>query len=112
MTPEYAYGMWIVAASLVSMISGYVLLSKGWRQVHGGKDRMITDGLYSYVRHPQYTGLFLVILGFLVQWPTLLTVLMAPILVYAYIRLAYPEERQMVDRFGGIPIDAGPEITF
>lgn len=90
----------VMAASLVLMISGYVLLSKGWRQVHGGKDRMITDGLYSYVRHPQYTGLFLVILGFLVQWPTLLTVLMAPILVYAYIRLAHSEERQMIDRFG------------
>jgi protein-S-isoprenylcysteine O-methyltransferase Ste14 len=90
----------VMAASLVLMISGYVLLSKGWRQVHGGKGRMITDGLYGYVRHPQYTGLFLVILGFLVQWPTLLTVLMAPVLVYAYVRLAYSEEHHMLDRFG------------
>ncbi len=90
----------VMGASLVLMIAGYILLSRGWRQVHGGNGGMVTDGLYSYVRHPQYTGLFLVILGFLVQWPTLLTVLMAPVLVYAYIRLARSEERSMLDRFG------------
>ena len=61
---------------------------------------MITDGLYAYVRHPQYTGLFLVIVGFLVQWPTLLTVLMAPVLIFAYVRLARSEENHMIIRFG------------
>jgi len=93
---------WVVVmgASLMLIVVGYILLSKGWRQVHSGKGEMIVDGLYSYVRHPQYTGLFLVILGFLVQWPTLLTVLMAPVLVYAYVRLAWSEEHHMSDLFG------------
>lgn len=90
----------VMGASLALMLAGYVLLSKGWRQVHGAGRRVITGGLYAYVRHPQYTGLFLVITGFLVQWPTLLTVLMASILLYAYLRLARSEERYMLKQFG------------
>jgi protein-S-isoprenylcysteine O-methyltransferase Ste14 len=93
---------WIVvmAVSLLLMLAGYVLLSKGWRQVHGAHGGMVSDGIYRYARHPQYTGLFLVIAGFLVQWPTLLTVLMAPVLLYAYVRLAGSEEQMMLARFG------------
>ncbi|GMR21119.1 MAG: isoprenylcysteine carboxylmethyltransferase family protein [Gammaproteobacteria bacterium] len=90
----------VMGVSLALMLAGYVLLSRGWRQVHGTHGRMVTDGLYAFVRHPQYTGLFLVITGFLVQWPTLLTVLMAPILLYAYVRLARSEERHMLQQFG------------
>ena len=90
----------VMAASLVLMIAGYVLLSKGWRQVHAAHGDMVTDGVYAYARHPQYTGLFLVISGFLVQWPTFLTVLMAPILFYAYARLAKSEEQHMLTQFG------------
>ena len=90
----------VMGASLVLMLAGYILLSRGWRQVHGAHGYMVTDGLYAYVRHPQYTGLFLVIAGFLVQWPTLLTVLMAPILLYAYVHLARSEERFMLKQFG------------
>lgn len=90
----------VMGASLVLMLLGYSLLSRGWRQVHGTHGLMVTDGLYGYMRHPQYTGLFLVITGFLVQWPTLLTVLMAPVLLYAYVRLARAEERHMLEQFG------------
>ncbi|HID48458.1 MAG TPA: isoprenylcysteine carboxylmethyltransferase family protein [Chromatiales bacterium] len=90
----------IMGASLILMLAGYIMLSRGWRQIHGSHGGMVTDGLYAWVRHPQYTGLFLVITGFLVQWPTLLTVLMAPILLYAYVRLARSEERCMLEQFG------------
>ena len=90
----------IMVVSLALMLAGYTLLSRGWRQIHGSHGRMTTDGLYAVVRHPQYTGLFLIIAGFLVQWPTLITVLMAPVLFYAYIRLAHQEEGVMIDRFG------------
>ncbi|MCW8955978.1 MAG: isoprenylcysteine carboxylmethyltransferase family protein [Gammaproteobacteria bacterium] len=92
----------VMATSLVLMLAGYVLLSKGWRQVHAARGKMVTDGVYSFARHPQYTGLFLVISGFLVQWPTLLTVLMAPVLVYAYVRLARSEEQYMIMQFGEV----------
>lgn len=94
-----AWGL-VMGASLALMIAGYLLLSKGWRQVHGAHRQLVTDGVYAFVRHPQYTGLFLVIVGFLVQWPTLLTVLMAPVLAYAYVRLARSEEHRMTEQFG------------
>lgn len=90
----------VMGASLLLMLTGYVLLSKGWQQVHAAHGGLVTDGLYAYVRHPQYTGLYLVIAGFLVQWPTLITVLMAPVLVYAYLGLSKREERVMHERFG------------
>lgn len=94
-----AWGL-VMGSSLVLIVAGYVLLSKGWRQVHGAHGRLVVNGVYAFARHPQYTGLFLVITGFLVQWPTFLTVLMAPVLVYAYVRLAHSEERFMLDQFG------------
>lgn len=90
----------IMGASLFLMLAGYLLLSRGWRQVHASRETLVTDGLYRYARHPQYTGLFLLITGFLVQWPTLITVLMAPLLIYAYVRLAHREEAAMIQRFG------------
>lgn len=90
----------VMGLSLLFMLAGYVLLSKGWKQVHGGKGKLITDGVYAYVRHPQYTGLMLVIIGFLIQWPTLLTVLMAPILIGAYVHLSRHEESVMLQKFG------------
>ena len=90
----------VMGVSLFLMILGYILLSKGWTQIHAAHGKLVTDGIYRYVRHPQYTGLFLVIIGFLVQWPTLLTVLMAPVLLIAYVRLAITEEKRAIAEFG------------
>ncbi|NOZ51990.1 MAG: isoprenylcysteine carboxylmethyltransferase family protein [Gammaproteobacteria bacterium] len=90
----------VMILSLVLMIMGYTLLSKGWTQIHAARGALVIDGIYAYARHPQYTGLFLVIIGFLVQWPTLLTVLMAPIMLYAYVHLARVEERRAELEFG------------
>lgn len=57
-------------------------------------------GAYSYVRHPQYIGFIAVMVGFLLQWPTILTLIMFPILIFMYTRLAFREEKEMEDRFG------------
>ena len=38
--------------------------------------------------------------GFLLQWPTIITLLMFPILVWVYVRLAYTEEQEAATRFG------------
>lgn len=92
----------VMGLSLLFMIMGYMLLSKGWTQIHAARGGLVTDGIYAYARHSQYTGLFLVIIGFLVQWPTLLTVLMAPILLFAYIQLAKGEEQRVRAEFGEI----------
>ncbi|MBI3993226.1 MAG: hypothetical protein HY342_08125, partial [Candidatus Lambdaproteobacteria bacterium] len=90
----------VMGLSLALQFAGYVLLSKGWRLIHGSQGGLVTAGVYAYARHPQYTGLLLFILGFLVQWPTLPTVLMAPLLALAYARLARSEERTLLTRFG------------
>ncbi len=83
------------------IVAAVVIVASAWRRIHdadGGK--LVTDGPYAVVRHPQYTGLMLGILGALVQWPTLLTLVMAPILVFTYYRLARREERELQERFG------------
>ena len=89
----------VMGLSLVFLLAGYTLMSKGWRQIHGAHDSLVTDGVYAYVRHPQYTGLFLMIIGFLIQWPTLLTVIMAPVLIFAYVRLSRSEEAVVQQKF-------------
>jgi methanethiol S-methyltransferase len=45
-------------------------------------------------------GFILVLLGFLVQWPTLLTLTMFPILVVMYVKLARNEEQEALAEFG------------
>lgn len=58
------------------------------------------EGVYARIRHPQDTGFALILTGFLLHWPTLLTLAMYPVLVVMYARLARPEERYNVARFG------------
>ena len=61
---------------------------------------LASTGWYAKIRHPQYDGFVLILLGFLFQWPTLLTLLMFPILVFMYSRLAIIEEKEMIKEFG------------
>lgn len=92
--------------AVVHMISnlivfiGFAIMWKGWRKIHGAKGELVTDGLYKYVRHPQYSGLFLVMIGMLIQWPTIITALMFPVLVYVYFRLSKREEWEVLKIFG------------
>ncbi|MDA8239324.1 MAG: isoprenylcysteine carboxylmethyltransferase family protein [Nitrospiraceae bacterium] len=81
-------------------IAGFAIMWKGWKLIHGSKGGLVTEGLYVYVRHPQYSGLFLVMIGMLIQWPTIITALMFPVLVYVYYRLSKREEREMIELFG------------
>src|SRR3990170_3535525 len=71
-----------------------VALSAAWPILHEAqrKGRLATSGPYARVRHPQYLGFILIMLGFLFQWPTLLTLVMFPILVLMYVRLGRREE--------------------
>ena len=76
---------------------------QGWRQVHKarGENRLVTDGLYAYVRHPQYTGLFIALFGEgVVHWPTLFSVGLFPVIVLVYTWLARREEQQVLKQFG------------
>jgi len=80
---------------------GFYLMYKGWMLIYGAKgEKLITEGVYSHVRHPQYSGLFLITVGFLIQWPTLITLIMWLILIFAYYKLAMREEKDLEKQFG------------
>lgn len=96
-----AQGVYLVMGVSVTLIGmGVVLLATGWRQVHAGRGYLVTTGIYRSMRHPQYAGLILTILGFNIQWPTFLTLLMAPVLIVMYLRLAWQEDRELEQEFG------------
>ena len=88
--------------SFVLIGGGFLLLSAAWRVLYAAQrnGRLAVDGPYARIRHPQYAGFILIMLGFLVQWPTLLTLAMFPILVAMYWRLALIEERDVAATFG------------
>jgi protein-S-isoprenylcysteine O-methyltransferase Ste14 len=89
-------------ASSVLIFGGFILLAAAWKVLHAAsrERRLATTGPYARIRHPQYAGFVLIMLGFLLQWPTLVTLVMFPILVVMYARLATAEERAVRARFG------------
>jgi protein-S-isoprenylcysteine O-methyltransferase Ste14 len=88
--------------SFVFIGAGFWLLAVSWRILYEAQrtHRLATSGPYARVRHPQYIGFVLIMFGFLLQWPTLVTLAMFPILVFMYGRLAKTEERDMFAQFG------------
>jgi len=88
--------------SYIFIGGGFILISVGWKALHDAQQqhRLATSGIYSHIRHPQYDGFIAVMFGFLLQWPTLLTLAMFPVLVFMYVRLARAEEREALAEFG------------
>lgn len=88
--------------SFIFIGGGFVVISAAWKALYEAQQRrqLATIGPYSYVRHPQYVGFVLVMFGFLLQWPTILTLAMFPVLVWMYVRLARQEEREALSAFG------------
>jgi protein-S-isoprenylcysteine O-methyltransferase Ste14 len=88
-------------------IIGGALIVLGWKVVHKqywqrqkGEGKLVTTGIYAYIRHPQYTGFIVMTLGLLVHWATIPLLIMWPILTTQYYRLAQREERDMEIEFG------------
>jgi len=82
--------------------AGFWLLSVSWKTLYAAQraHRLASTGPYAHIRHPQYAGFVLIMTGFLLQWPTLVTLVMYPILVFMYARLAMREEADMLAQFG------------
>ncbi len=99
-------------ASYVFIVGGFVMISAGWRALYRAQTTgtLGVDGLYARIRHPQYAGFMAIMVGFLLQWPTLPTLVMFPVLVYVYRRLAMSEERETRVRFG-VEWDAYAAVT-
>jgi len=89
-------------ASYALIIGGLILLGKAWEVLYKARRQhgLAVSSVYKYIRHPQYLAFILIIIGFLLQWPTLITLIMAPILIWRYIRLAKTEEKEMHKKFG------------
>lgn len=88
--------------SNVLILGGFILLSASWNVLYRAQreGRLATTGPYAFVRHPQYDAFIVIMLGFLLQWPTIVTLVMFPILVTMYVRLARREECEVTATFG------------
>ena len=88
--------------STVLIGGGFWLLASAWKVLYAAQrtHTLATTGPYARIRHPQYAAFVLILFGFLLQWPTLLTLAMFPVLTYMYLRLARREEREVEDEFG------------
>ena len=89
-------------ASYAVIGGGFWLIAAAWTQLHTAaqNDHLATAGPYAWLRHPQYLGFLLVMSGWLLQWPTIPTLVMFPVLAYVYARLARSEEREVAEAFG------------
>ncbi len=81
---------------------GFILIGSAWSVLYQAQRNHLVaaSGPYAYLRHPQYAGFIVIMLGFLLQWPTVITLIMFPILVTMYVRLARHEEREALTDFG------------
>jgi protein-S-isoprenylcysteine O-methyltransferase Ste14 len=88
----------VIVGSWMTLV-GMLVVFIGWMRIHRSQG-LVTDGIYRFVRHPQYTGLALILTGWILHWPTLLTLLMYPLLLFTYWRLSRSEDAEMATRFG------------
>ncbi len=100
-------GHWGMYIGIIMMLVGVIIVIMGWKEIYKnywskerGKGKLVKKGIYSYIRHPQYTGFFLVTLGMIAEWATIPLLIMWPILFRLYYRLAKKEERDMEKEFG------------
>lgn len=84
------------------ILGGLFLLAVSWKVLFRAQQNheLAVTGPYAMVRHPQYAAFMVIMLGFLVQWPTLPTLVMFPVLVWTYLRLARREEKEALAEFG------------
>ena len=89
-------------ASNVLIVAGFLILSSAWNVLHQAQknNTLAISGWYARCRHPQYVAFILIMFGFLLQWPTIPTIVMFPILVVVYVRLANKEEEKVIREFG------------
>jgi protein-S-isoprenylcysteine O-methyltransferase Ste14 len=79
---------------------GMLLVIFGWKEIFNGKGKLVTTGIYRYIRHPQYVGFLLITLGLNVWWLTIITLALWPVVIIVYYKLAKKEEKEAEEEFG------------
>jgi protein-S-isoprenylcysteine O-methyltransferase Ste14 len=95
----FGLSAWMLFGVVVTLV-GMALVALGWYTIYKNRDGLVTTGIYSYSRHPQYAGIMLIALGWFIGWPTPLTAVILPILIYVYYRTAKEEEEEAMEEFG------------
>jgi protein-S-isoprenylcysteine O-methyltransferase Ste14 len=94
------YHYWVFPASKIIIGAGILLVIFGWYQIFQAKGKLVSTGLYKYTRNPQYIGFLMITGGLNVQWLTIITTAIWPILAFLYYRLAKIEEREAEAKYG------------
>jgi protein-S-isoprenylcysteine O-methyltransferase Ste14 len=84
------YATILMSVGMVIIIIAWITLYKKIKT-----QELVNTGIYSVSRHPQYFGFILIILGWFIGWPTLLTAIFTPILIYKYVKVCQIEEREL-----------------
>ena len=100
-------GYWGLYLNIIFVIIGLLMIIFGWHAIyHGywkqvkGKGKVVKTGIYKWIRHPQYAGLLIIGIGMILGWATLTSLLLYPIMILMYLRLAKKEEKDMLEEFG------------
>lgn len=96
--PIFMYVIFPIATALI--VIGLLLIIFGWKAIHENKGEMVTTGIYSHIRHPQYLGFLLLTLGMNLEWTTFFTFLLYPVIVVLYYKLARSEEKYSIEIYG------------
>lgn len=89
----------VMILSNILLILGIWLVSTGWELVYRSEGGLVKEGIYRYMRHPQYTGILVITLAFMIQWPTVPTLLLWPFVIWMYVRLAKQEEKDVLKKY-------------
>lgn len=96
----------IVGAILA--ITGFLAFCLGACQIYYNKLKkkgVVTQGIYNYIRHPQYLSFMVCSLGLLLLWPRYIVAVMFITMIFAYYFLAQIEERECSEKFGQSYVD-------
>lgn len=93
----------LLPAAIALIFIGGLIFLVGAFQIYAAKLKkrgLVTNGIYKTFRHPQYTGLTLLCIGFLLIWGRFITYLLFATMFYSYYHLAKKEEKECENLFG------------
>lgn len=96
---SFGMSLWMIIGAVITAL-GMLIVGVGWYTIYRHREGLCTHGIYRYSRHPQYLGIVLIAAGWFIGWPTPLTTLLLPVLVYTYYSAARKEEQDAIEDFG------------